>query len=152
MNGLLVLESITLVKSNSCERGHVWLWGLSKWKYPLKWWYEDNWMSFFLPLQQQWVKWASASLFIIPVYQHHFAWSIHLNNRALGRRMHSHQVEWKPIQANLAINHSSTHSLSNVIREQSPNTKLPNRRDFKLGKSSHHFIPSISLFNSKEAW
>ena len=151
MNGLLVLESIILVKSNSSESRHVWLWGLSEWKYPLKWWYEDNWMSFFLPLQQQWVKWASASLFIIPVHQHHFAWSIHLNNRALGRRMHSHQVEWKPIQANLFIILSSTHSLSNAAREQPSNALSPNRSDFKLGKSSHHFIPSILLFNSIEA-
>ena len=39
----------------------------------------------------------------------------------------------------------------NTTREQLQNAASPNRSDFKLGMSIHHFILSQSLFNSNEA-
>ena len=65
--------------------------------------------------------------------------------------MHHFQVQWKIVQASLVITCLFIDSLSKTTREQEQNACSPNRSDFKLGKSIHHFILSESLFNSNEA-
>ena len=72
---------------------------------------------------------------------------LHENNHG----MHTHQTEVISNWACLFIILSSNHSLSNTAREQAMNAYSPNRSDFKLGMSIHHFILWESLFNSNEA-
>ena len=54
-------------------------------------------------------------------------------------------------RASLFIILSSIHSLSNTTRKHQQNASLPNRSDFKQGKSIHHSTSSHSLFNSNDA-
>ena len=73
--------------------------------------------------------------------------TLHENNN----RMPNHQTEVISNWACLFIILFSIQSLSNTAREHHSNAALPNRSDFKLGMSIHHFILWESLFNSNEA-
>ena len=95
-----------------------------------------------------------ACLFITSFHHHHFAWLTQLIHYPWNR-MHSNQVEWKPIQANLLIIPSFQAIHSQTLHDNTPQMQYYQREGIANGASLViilHLVDSLSKTTRGQRW